>query len=424
MRIERHIRKRVHFKRRRDFYKYKIGDFFYGLRYYWQEYLVSAGILKNSVFTGPTLVQIDLTNKCNSKCLVCWQRSPYLGELRATGEWENQEISFTRIISLLRELKKMGTKKIFFSGGGEPLMYPRFWKVISYAKKMGFVCILSSNFTLVDREKAKIFIDLNFDHINVSLWAATPETYMRVHLGRDKECFYRTKDILRFIYEHKKIKHLPHMNIYNVIFKENFYEVDKMVELAFEVGADSIQFVPMDPVVGKTDFLLLNYREREIVKEKLKMIKQKLLDDNPENKRGPNLFICDYEDFLRRLSNEKADKGEYDSLVKDIPCYIGWDFMRITANGDVYPCLKVNVPVGNIYEEDLLKIWYGEKQRIFRKLAKEKKENTYFSPQRCSLSCDNLAQNIILQKQIVSLSKLDKMFMYFLNYYVFSEKIY
>ncbi|MCM8784040.1 MAG: radical SAM protein [Candidatus Omnitrophica bacterium] len=417
--VERHIRKRVHFKRAIDFYKYKIEDFFYGLHYYWHAYLVTAGILKNSLFTGPTLVQIDLTNRCNSNCLVCWMRSPYLGKLRVTPEFENQELLFSRLIKLLKELKKIGTKKLFFSGGGEPLMYPKFWEVIEYAKKNGFICILSSNFTLINKEEAKRFIDLNFDHINVSLWAGTPEICMKVHPGREKESFFRIKEVLCFIYEHKRIKHLPHINIYNVIFKENFQEVDRMVEFAFEVGADSIQFVPTDPVKGKTDFLLLNYEERQIVKEKLKRIKEKLLDDNPENKAGPNLFICDYEDFLRRLSNEEADKGEYDSLVKDIPCYIGWDFMRITANGDVYPCLKANVPVGNIYEEDLLKIWYGEKQRIFRKLAKEKKENIYFSPQRCSLSCDNLAQNMILQKQIASLSKLDKILISFFNQHVF-----
>lgn len=412
--VERHIRKRVHFKRTLDFYRYKFRDFFYGLNYYWHEYLVTAGILKNSVFTGPTLVQIDLTNNCNSNCLVCWTRSPYLGKLRVTKEWENQELSFTRVISLLKELKKMGTKKLFFSGGGEPLMYPRFWEVIEYAKKMGFVCILSSNFTLVDREKAERFIDLNFDHINVSLWAGSPETYMQVHPGRDKKSFFRIKEILRFIYEHKRIKHLPHINIYNVIFKENFREVDKMVEFAFKVGADSVQFVPMDPVGGKTDFLLLNYKEREIVKDKLKRIKEELLDDNPENRAGPNLFICDYEDFLRRLSNERADQGEYDALLKDFPCYIGWDFMRITADGNLYLCLKTDIPVGNIYEESLYKIWWGQKAEEFRILAKEKRENADYSFRKCSFSCDNLAQNNILKRQIDSFSGWERIFLYFI----------
>lgn len=411
MRIERHIRKRVHFRRLFDFYKYKFRDFFYGLEYYWQEYLVSVGIIKNSVLTGPTLVQIDLTNKCNNNCLVCWLRSPYLGELRISKERENQELSFERVIYLLKELKKIGTKKIFFSGGGEPLLYPKFWEVIEFAKKNGFICILSSNFTLIDKEKAQKFIDLDFDHINVSLWAGTPQTYMKVHPGRNENSFFRIREVLYFIYRHKKVKHLPHVNIYNVIFKENFAEVDKMIEFAFEVGADSVQFVPMDPVRGKTDFLLLSCEERQSVKGKLRKMKDILLENNPQNKAGPNLFICDYEDFLRRLSSEKADQGEYDSSV-NMPCFIGWDFIRITAEGNVYPCLKAEQPVGNIYEEWFGNIWYGKKEEEFRKAVKDKIPNNYVSLGKCSQSCDNLVHNMILQRQIHSFTKWDRMVMY------------
>jgi len=413
MEIKRHIRKRVHFKSALDFYRYRVWDAYLGYKYKRHNYLLSKGVLNGKVaYTGPTLIQLDITNRCNNNCIACWTGSPFLDKTEISQKWRKQELPFKMVKELIDELVYMGTRRIYFAGGGEPFMHPDIMRIIEHAKKKNLECHMNTNFTLIDKEIAKKLIDLNFDHINVSLWSGTPEIYAKTHPNKTEKTFYQIKEMLTLISKHKRVMHLPHINMYNVVFNMNYDEVDKMVELAFNVQADSVQFVPMDPIRGKTDHLLLNDEEKEVVKTKLKGVKERLLDDNPINKAGSNLFICEYEQFLRRISSKDASKGEYESLVDSVPCHVGWGFARVTADGNVNPCLKSNTSVGNIYKQNFREIWNGKMQNEFRYKAKYlKKTDSYFSNINCYKTCDNIRQNQDIAELISSLSDFDKLLM-------------
>jgi radical SAM protein with 4Fe4S-binding SPASM domain len=57
------------------------------------------------------------------------------------------------------------------------------------------------------------------------------------------------------------------------------------------------------------------------------------------------------------------------SVYQIIPCYYGWLWMRINADGLVYPCCRCYEPLGDIYKENLRDIWNGYRYNRFRQEA-------------------------------------------------------
>lgn len=386
------------------------------IRKFKEELLMLAGILDGRrAFTGPRNVQIDLTNRCNNNCICCWCHSPLLKEKAMPLEERKLMLPFKLLKELIDDLYSMGCIEIYLTGGGEPFMHPNIMEVIKYIKDKNLRCDMSTNFSLINKNIVEKLIDWSVDHINVSLWAATPETYSKTHPNKNKKDFIRIKKILVLLSKLKqeKRKRKPVINIYNVISKLNYCEVEKMFDFAYEVGANTVSFTPMDPIPGKTDILLLNEKERnELINKYNKAV------NKWKKNYAPKLKLVGHEQFLRRISNRNSTKGKYDTdIIDHIPCYAGWSFVRILANGDVDPCLKsVKAPLGNIYKKRFKEIWYSEKYNIFREKAKNvKKTDPYFLNIDCYGSCDNLELNLAIHNKICSMSKIEQFMTYLMR---------
>ena len=370
-----------------------------------------AGILDGSeAFTGPLSVQIDLTNKCNNNCIGCWCNSPLLGDKAMDPETKKKELPFELIKKLIDELDEMCVREVYLTGGGEPFMHPKVMEVIAYIKSKGMGCDMSTNFTLINKERAEKLVGLGIDHMNISMWAGTAEIYVKTHPNKKEDDFYRMRDMLIYLGELKKKerKKKPIINIYNVISNLNYDEIKEMIDFAFLVRADSVDFTMMDPVEGRTEILLLNEEQRyELIKE-ISKVREYVNKKNAEF--GVELKVNSLEQFLRRVSNENSKEGNYDSNIVDtIPCYAGWTFARVMANGNILSCLKSHLmPIGNIYKQSFKKAWYSKKQRLFREKSKCKKSDSYFSKINCYKSCDNLGTNLSIHGKIQSLPVFSK----------------
>ncbi|MBN1493778.1 MAG: radical SAM protein [Candidatus Omnitrophica bacterium] len=380
------------------------------------------GILNGrEAFIGPEIVQFDITNHCNNNCLCCWNNSPLLGVPDEEMRKElNNELPYELIIKTIDDLKAMGTKILFFAGGGEPFMHPRIMDILKYSKNAGMRVYLNSNFTLIDSQKAREVVEMKVDHIHVSILAATAATYVKVHPNKTENTFYTIKEMLKYIARLKAIKNqhlggpdhplgpLPHIGMHYVLFNANYHEIDAMVNLAIEVHADSVEFPLIDIVPGKTDTLLLGKDELNFVADELKQQVEKIDLYNPTV--PVKLQIVNKELFEQRIYAVKASEGKYeDTVVTKQPCYVGWMFLRILANGNVNSCLKSHrMPVGNIYEHSIREIWDGDKQKEFREKALLHDPNdAYFNligndptcKFGCLDSCDNIKINIEMHQR-------------------------
>ena len=358
-------------------------------------------------FKGPFHVQIDLTNNCNNNCIGCWCNSPLLEDKALSPTEKRQVLPLGLVKGLLDELASMGTREIYYSGGGEPFTHPDIMQVLEYSKRKGFICYVNTNFTLLDKERLRKLINLGIEHLTVSTWAATPEIYAATHPNKTEETFCQIKDNLKFLNQTKFS--MPYVKLYNVIFKLNYHEIEEMIKFARETGSESVEFTVIDTIPGKTDRLLLNDEQCGELYERCQQIKSQL--DKNGYLNGVRLFRFDQ--FLRRISSpEDFKRATYDrNIIDEMPCYIGWLFARIMPDGNVNSCLKSHrIPVGNLFQESFSEIWNGKQQIDFRKKTLVyKKSDSFFrligndpdiQEAGCYKSCDDIGRNTFMHNKM------------------------
>jgi len=382
--------------------------------------LLVAGVLHSSrAFLGPEVLHIDLTNHCNFNCLACWCRSPLLGEKAMPEEERKLTLPFDLLKGVIDDLDEMGgLRQVKLVGGGEPFMHPDIFKIVEYikSKDKSIEIDINTNFSLVDKKDAQRLLDLGVDSLTVSLWAGSPKAYVLLHPNQTEETFYRIKDVLKFISERKmeSKSSKPRIINHNVIFKTNYNDVENMLKFALEVGVDDIQFVPVDPVKGKTEVLLPNEEERKELLDSLNKIRRNYSGESFRytSEDNKSLILSDFNGFIRRIERLNANTGAYDEDVVDkVPCYVGWLFARIMTTGNVVPCCKGHrMHMGNIHKNRFKDIWFSPVYNEFRYNGLNlSKHDPYFSKigneaseRTGCYNCDNLWQNVPLHKRIAS----------------------
>ncbi len=88
--------------------------------------------------THTCLTMLDLTNRCNLKCPICFANANAAGYV--------YEPSFDEVVNMMqmmRDERPVPSPAVQFSGG-EPTIYPKFIEVIAEAKEMGFPQIMAA----------------------------------------------------------------------------------------------------------------------------------------------------------------------------------------------------------------------------------------------------------------------------------------
>jgi MoaA/NifB/PqqE/SkfB family radical SAM enzyme len=363
-----------------------------------------AGVIQGrKAFVGPEQVVIDLTNRCNNNCIGCWTRSPLLRELEPTATWKSQEIPYDNVIHLLNDLHDLKTRRVRFTGGGEPLMHPRLDDILRACKQRQLITCITSNGSLLNAERAELYAELPIDELAVSLWAGTPETFSRTHPNKTGRTFEKVERHLTSLCRKKKLR--PRVTLANVLLAMNYVEAEQMYDFARRVGADSVYYAVLDPVEDRTGGLLLKPEHVDELNVQLDRIWAK----NEALPPRQRLELENWEGFRRRIdSTLQQQKGEYDAAVIDeIPCYVGWIFCRILASGDVAPCCRgSDLPLGNINTDGFKKVWTSETYNEFREKALTlSKRDPYFAPIGCHKTCDNMMHNQEVHRRMGELTE-------------------
>lgn len=133
--------------------------------------------LCNQHLSSPCLAQIDVTNRCNLRCPVCFANAAVTGKLL---EPDYDEI--VRQLKALRDLRPTPATAVQFTGG-EPTIHPDFLRILSAARDMGFSHIqaATNGIRLADEQFARDAADaglhtlyLQFDGVG-----AEPHRYTR-----------------------------------------------------------------------------------------------------------------------------------------------------------------------------------------------------------------------------------------------------
>jgi MoaA/NifB/PqqE/SkfB family radical SAM enzyme len=373
-------------------------------------------------FVGPEVIHLDLTNRCNMNCIACWDRSPLVFDRSTHNDPLKKTLPFEIIKSLIDDLIQLkGLHQIKLGGGGEPTMHPNFKEILAYVRnKDRYVKLeINTNFSLVDKELIKLMIEFEVDLLTISLWAGTSDVYRRTHPNQSKGSFDRIVANIKKLAEMRK-NGFPRISIHNVIMNLNYQDVDAMLELALDLEADEINYVLIDPVPDKTENLLLNQEERQTLLESFNRIKQRtdqfIIYVEPAT--GRSIRVANLHELIQKLSMPSTEWGIYDKKAVDkIPCYIGWLYTRVMADGKVAPCCKGHrLPMGDLNKSRFKEIWYSPRYMQFRHNSITlKKSAPYFlvmgsdsSGQSGCYNCDNIMHNLVMHEKFLSYSNYYK----------------
>lgn len=324
----------------------------------------SLDLARGRAFSGPLHAQIGICDPCNHRCVMCWDHPPPERESAATrdrfGGAREEVMSLAVFRSIVEDLHALGTRRIDLVGRGEPLLNPAVVDMVAHAKSLGMLVTLCTNASRLTGELSGQFVAVGLDRLNVSLNSGTPETYPRIHVTETPEAYRTVKRYLRGLTERRSAakRSSPHLRLSFVISRRNFFEIEQMVEVAAEVGADETMFVHTVVHEATPDLALSREQYQELLAA-IEGVRDKALSLGVET--NLNTFVATVPTYL----------SEPSAGPPVVPCYVGWFFTNILANGSVMPCCQCSKPIDRVGPNRRFKdIWRSQRYRTFRVAAK------------------------------------------------------
>ncbi|MDH5216116.1 MAG: radical SAM protein [Gammaproteobacteria bacterium] len=194
----------------------------------------------------PGYVMFDLTNKCNATCQHCPHAVGFPGDEKT----EYLDIEYFK--KAIDECVGRNVGFIRITADGEPLLHPQVWDLLSYGALKNVAPIgLTTNGSALNKQNVEKLLSSNIFMVDISLDAATDQTFRKVRVGLSYEKVHQNIEFLlkRRVETGSKLKVMvsfvkQHDNIDEVeAFKDKWEPiVDKVLirEMISNVGINAI----------------------------------------------------------------------------------------------------------------------------------------------------------------------------------------
>jgi len=255
---------------------------------------------KNSI---PFSATIELTYKCNLSCIHCY-----------LAPFHEQEQSIDGWYSVIGQLNNCGTMELAFTGG-EALLHPNFFELAEYGRRLNMALSLLSNGTLINNDIAAKIAQLNFKQVFITLFGMKTHD----HITRSPGSLEKAIAGVEYLRERG-----VRVSIKTPVLTTNIHDLTDLGEWCLQRDID---FLP-NPSLSINDNgsqCPLHYRI-----------------DRQE----------DIENYLRLRKSQNEPLPGFHGM-----CNAGSSVVAISPTGDVFPCVALRVPMGNLQERKLLEIW-------------------------------------------------------------------
>ncbi len=290
---------------------------------------VMDGLIRRTVNRHlPWSVHVDLTYRCNERCIHC-----YLDH-EDHGEMKTEEIK-----NVLEQLAKSGTLFLTLSGG-EIFLREDLFELLEFARSLHFDISLKTNALLIDAERARKLRDLSVRKIQISIYSAEPEVHDAITKVRGS--LERTLAAIRFLQaEGLNVK------IACPLMKQNLMAYRNVQALAAELGVPYVLDMTITPKMdGDMSLLQLRSSTKELLP---------ILQDASLNPHACSANRLEAETIpIGSATSSGIESQAYD----DIPCSAGHNSCYISPYGDVFPCVQMPVATGNLRQQRFEDIWF------------------------------------------------------------------
>ena len=275
-------------------------------------------------FTGPRILQVDLTDACANRCVACWTHSPHLLEHQKLKRVFT--LDFGLLQNWIREFRDLEVEEVHLAGAGDPLVHPQIMPILKTLKEAGLRVNLNTALYPIPAHFAETLVDQKVDLLTASIWAGSEELWARMHPGVDRKAFSEIENFLCELQERKKKTKslLPRVKMYHVITSQNFDFLEEMVEFGIRHFADEVEFQSVDLIPGATEYLKLDPEMVQKVVAQLKSLRTRA-DYTEEFIGQDNKLDMDSQDPRQ----ERKEFGRfYKPLREGFHCLPGTDRVR------------------------------------------------------------------------------------------------
>jgi len=277
----------------------------------------------------PLSVQLDLTYRCNERCVHCY-----------LDHEDHGEMTTAEIKHLLDEMAAAGVFILTLSGG-EIFLRKDFFEILEYARLERQFCVkLKTNAIMIHEREAARIRDIGVESVQISIYSHRPEVHDAITLVPGS--LRRSLDAARFL----KSQGLR-IIFANVLMVHNLQDYQGVRSLAAEMGIECTLDPTITPMMdGDRSVLKLGVRQdtlREVFRDQA--------------------LIGDVDEFCAI-----AAPGDENALAA-LPCSASHTTCYVSPYGDVFPCVQFPLPTGNVRTQPFLDIWrYSDRMNEVRSI--------------------------------------------------------
>jgi AdoMet-dependent heme synthase len=269
----------------------------------------------------PISVQLDVTYRCNERCVHCYLDHDDHGEM-TTAE----------IKDVLDQIADAGVFFLTLSGG-EVLMRMDFFEIVKYARALLFDVKLKTNAFMIREKEADRIRDLGVRSVQVSIYSHRPEIHDAITMlpGSLK----RSIEGIRLLLS-RGVK----VTIANVLMRQNLNDYPGVRALADELGIECTIDPTVTPMMdGDRSIVSLGIGGSELRE------------------------VFRNSDLVGDVDQYCAPPPPVDeNVMEETPCSAGHTACYISPYGELFPCVQFPLPSGNVRTQKFIDIWRDSTQ--------------------------------------------------------------
>jgi len=291
-----------------------------------------------------------VTDRCNLRCKYCYEG--------AGARSETKELDTAEALHIIRSLgessRVLDRQFVICFSGGEPLLRRDLTELITAANEESILVSIATNGCLLTREMAAHLKQLNVADVLISVDSLESEIHDSIRGQGSHE------RALRAVEHCKEVGLLTLVE--TVATRYNWQEVTQLKQWA-EDEAGALFFYRAAIQIGRGhggELLMSPEQYRALYYERNQEVFDKLAQG--KGLQIPLMSIFDLVPF----PHTPATKKEQEYLEWGVGCQACRLLHGISITGDLLPCIRFKLPLGNLLEEDFISI--ADKD-LYRKIA-------------------------------------------------------
>lgn len=278
------------------------------------------------------MIAWELTRNCNLNCVHC--------RARASAGPHDNELSLAECKGILDDIASFSSPTIILTGG-EPLLRPDVYDIVSYGVSKGLRIVIAVNGTLIDAETAQKLKSAGILRVSMSIDGADPDSHDAFRgVSGSFDSVMRAAGYLREA-------GLP-FQVNTTVTRLNVADLAAIYKLVRDMGAVAWHVFLLVPV-GRGEGL----KGEELNAAMYEDVLNWLYEAEEENRIEMKVTCAPH---YYRVVTERG------GVPKSAGCLAGKSFLFISHTGIAQPCGYLELACGDVRRDGVRKVWEGSSE--------------------------------------------------------------